>query len=349
MDVVQQILKYYVTGHTAEGFVNYLSTNLIGIHKIVILQHPSNTLKTKVLNELLHVHQQEKIEMICSPQDKNYVDGVIIRNLSLAVLTDHLSERANLQAQTISLDDYLTESKQNLNQHYLKEIARLQEKAYAHFKSGLMIHDQLEEIYINEMDFDEADKIAEDFIESLFNNVPPLKKQSKVYKRLFGTNTPDGIVNHVEQLIEPIGRRYFIKGRAGTGKSFFMNKVLKACTERGVDVELYHCSFDPNSIDMLIMRELDVCLFDSTPPHEFFPSRDTDEIIDFYEKTVTPGTDEKYADTIKHLTNSYKTEMRIGIEKLRATKLLEENKELTWQGVLDADIRKIVQEIIEKK
>lgn len=345
------MMKYFVTAHTSEGLVNYLLTNVTDIDRVIVLQHPSNVIKTKILKGLIHFYQSEyDIEMICSPNDKNYIDGIIVRNISLAVVADHIVQNTQLSAQTIQLENYINHHEQNANLSYLnKEKMRLQEKAYAHFKAALMIHDQLEDVYINEMDFEEADKIAEQFMTKLFKDIPVRQNEATVYERLFGTNTPDGFMNYLEELIEPVSKRIFIKGRAGTGKSFFMNKVLKATTEHGFHIELYRCSFDPNSIDMLIIRELDICLFDSTPPHELFPSRKTDEIIDFYEKTVTPGTDEKYASIIQQLTKNYQAEMRIGREKLQATKLLEAHKESAWENVSEDDLQKIVQEIVKEK
>src|SRR5699024_7361779 len=99
-------------------------------------------------------------------------------------------------------------------------------------------------------------------------------RQPIVHERLFGTNTPDGKVNHVSALIAPFQNVYYVKGRAGTGKSVFMKEILNACKSYGYDIEMYRCSFDPSSVDMIIVRDLDFCVFDSTPPHEFFPDSD---------------------------------------------------------------------------
>ena len=33
------------------------------------------------------------------------------------------------------------------------------------------------------------------------------------------------------------------------------------------DVEIYHCGFDPHSLDMVIVREVGIAIFDSTSPH----------------------------------------------------------------------------------
>ncbi|MEI3607483.1 hypothetical protein SPD48_17525 [Pseudogracilibacillus sp. SE30717A] len=348
---MQHVTKYYVSGHTAEGYVNFLSSNLVQINKVIVLQHPSNRLKTRVLEKLAAPFEgKEHIERICSSRSNDYLEGIIMRESSLAVLAEQVVKDKINNATYINLENY---QPSGINKDLLKEfeskIVSLQNEAYTHFKRGLIIHDDLEKIYINEMDFNKADQEAEQFIHLLFNGIKKKQKDSIIYERLFGTNTSDGVVNLVEHLIDPIENRVFIKGRAGTGKSFFMKKILESSIEHGFDIELYHCSFDPESIDMLIIRELDYCLFDSTDPHEFFPSREGDQIIDLYEKTVAKGTDEKYATEISKLTIQYKTEMREGINKLRQTKLLEREKEKRFKEVNEVELESAIQKIAIKQ
>src|SRR5699024_8141574 len=114
--------------------------------------------------------------------------------------------------------------------------------AYNSFKRGLAIHEQLEEIYITEMNFAKADVIISKLLKKLFSNVKKQDRKAIIFERLFGTNTPDGIVNTVESLLEPIEEIIFILGRAGTGKSYLMNKVLDKCIAYSMDVEVYRCS-----------------------------------------------------------------------------------------------------------
>src|SRR5699024_20254 len=104
-------------------------------------------------------------------------------------------------------------------------------------------------------------------------------------------------------------KNYYLKGGVVTGKSTIMKRIVVACMHYGLDLELYHCSFDPDSIDMVIIHDLNVSIFDSTDPHEFFPKYEEDEIIDMYEETVTPGTDETYQKEIKRITEQYKSYM----------------------------------------
>src|SRR5690606_2850021 len=75
------------------------------------------------------------------------------------------------------------------------------EKAYASFKTGLSVHDDLEAIYINEMDFEKADDVAETFIKDLLQGVSKKEREPHVYYRLFGTSTAEGPITVVPQLI----------------------------------------------------------------------------------------------------------------------------------------------------
>ena len=158
-----------------------------------------------------------------------------------------------------------------------------------------------------------------------------------------------GAVDFVPNLTEEITKRYFIKGRPGSGKSTMLKKLAAAAEERGVDAEVYHCGFDPNNLDMVILRELGIAIFDSTAPHEYFPSRDGDEIIDMYELLIEPGTDEIYADFITEISGKYKTKMTEATSYLAKAKDLHDELEEIYVSAMDFTVvEKIQSEIREK-
>ncbi|MFC3041521.1 hypothetical protein ACFOGI_14845 [Virgibacillus xinjiangensis] len=311
-------LRYYVSGNTAEGFVNYMPFNTEGLKQVIILKHPSETLKTAVLKQLIS-HYDEGAEVLLSAKGSKYLDGIIMRGKSLAVVNDVLSTPELPGAIEIDLSLF-QKDKLYLTDDYMENKSKYEEAvqlAYQKFKKGLEIHDELEEIYIGEMDFEKADQLAVSYISKLLDGIPDKPKRTDPPHRLFGTNTPEGVVNEIPHLIENISTVYHVKGRAGTGKSTFMKKIGEACSSKGYDVEFYHCSFDPGSIDMVMVRELEFCLFDSTDPHEFFPEREGELIIDLYKEAVAPGTDEKYADAIQEVNQRYKSFMKEGIKDLK--------------------------------
>jgi len=311
---VVENIPYFVRGHTAEGLVNYIDSNLQGIETIIVLKHDNKQLIADVIEYFkTKIESTKKVETIYSPYLSKQLEGLILRDKSYALLSADVLLKKDITREVIDLNHWLP---MHVDEVVKENKEKIQNEAYRCFKQALSIHDQLERVYIDEMDFSKADKIAENVLSEIFADVPMQNKQAHVYKRLFGTNTIEGAINEVEQIIEPIKHRVFIKGRAGTGKSVLLKKVLNECVRLGYDVELHHCSFDPHSIDMVLIRDLNYCLFDSTAPHEFFPTRATDQIVDLYETTVTEGTDEKYAEKITQITQAYKKGMRDGLDHL---------------------------------
>ncbi|GIO23189.1 hypothetical protein [Oceanobacillus sp. J11TS1] len=308
---------YYVTANTSEGFVNLLPSNVKQLQQIFGLNHPSQTVKAIILKDIITKYESTyEVEILKSPLGERYLDGVIIRDKGLAFLNDSIVPADMRTVIDLDLNRFTNDSPVR-NKKLEENFNHYTEKAYKHLETGLRIHDDLEAIYIKEMNFKRADEIADTFIQEVLKGQPKKDRNGHEYHRLFGTTTVDGPVNIVPHLTEKLSRVYYIKGRAGTGKSTFMKKVASACIKHGYDTEIYHCSFDPNSIDMVLVPDLNFCMFDSTDPHEFFPTRDGEKAIDLYEEAVTTGTDEKYAAEIKKINDHYKSYMKKSVVELK--------------------------------
>jgi hypothetical protein len=86
-----------------------------------------------------------------------------------------------------------------------------------------------------------------------------------------GGNTVRGFVSYYENIFDGIERLYVIKGGPGTGKSRFMKEVADAAERKGRDVEYFYCSFDPSSLDGIIIDGT-LALVDGTAPHVYEPT-----------------------------------------------------------------------------
>ena len=129
--------------------------------------------------------------------------------------------------------------------------------------------------------------------------------------------------------------RYFIKGRPGSGKSTLLKKLLVRAQMKGLDVEVYHCSFDPNSLDMILLPEIDTVIFDSIAPHEYFPSKESDVIVDMYKELIVPGTDEDNAIALKDIISRYRACIDEGVSHLKKAKDLHDELEDYYIAVTD--------------
>ena len=191
------------------------------------------------------------------------------------------------------------------------------EEAHRYFASALPIHDQWEAIYIAQTDFARLDSLAQETICRLLDGQKG-SEEGRNWMRFLGAATHLGSMDVVPEITQSLARRIFIKGRPGTGKSTFLKKIRAAANEAGWDTEEYRCAFDPNSADMVVIRGLGLCLFDSTAPHEHFPERPGDEILDLYEAAVTPGTDEANAEALREIAAAYKAQIRLATGALHA-------------------------------
>lgn len=84
-----------------------------------------------------------------------------------------------------------------------------------------------------------------------------------------GGNTSKGFYSFYRYILsqEDANRIICIKGGPGTGKSSFMKKLGNYFKNAGYSIEYHHCSSDNESLDGLVIKELNVALLDGTSPH----------------------------------------------------------------------------------
>ncbi|WP_240338304.1 PRK06851 family protein [Peribacillus alkalitolerans] len=340
-----KVLHYFASGNTAHGFQSLFDSNLAGLEHIYILIGGPGTGKSTMMKKIgnLFEEQGQDVEYLHCSADPHSLDGVLIRGLSLGIVdgtVPHVLEPIAPGAieQYVNLgkawdSSILKENKEEIIEMN-SQIAQLYQEGYAAFREALAIHDDWEKIFIAHLDFNKMNDMTEELKEELFGS-HHMDKESTVKHRFLGAATPYGAVDHVPNLTEEITRRYFIKGRPGSGKSTMLKKFAAEAEYRGLNVEVYHCGFDHNSLDMIIVRELGFAIFDSTAPHEYFPNRDGDSIVDVYERAIEPGTDERYSDELKTISSAYKNKMQEATAYLHQAKSLHDKIEKIYFTAMD--------------
>lgn len=306
--------KYFARANTSSGCVNLIDKNIGDIKNIYILSGESKHTKGEILKKLSE--KFENIECIYSPFEVGTLEGVILRDIKTAVLDETLTNE-NIAGEIIHCKGKTTEEK--ADNEKAKAAYNELNKAYSKAKE---IHDEWEKIYIGRIDFDRLEAYSNELIYQLIGNKKGNLGTYK-YERFFGASTPDGSVNYIDNITQNLRKRYFIKGRPGTGKSTFLKKLAKAANDNGFGCEVYYCSFDKNSLDMVLIPDLSFCVFDSTSPHELFPEREGDSILDFYANGGLSGTDEEMANELSDVTDRYNKKIAEGLCYLRLGNLYE--------------------------
>ncbi|MGP4081719.1 PRK06851 family protein [Pseudalkalibacillus sp. R45] len=351
-----KITNYFAGGNTARGFYSLYESCLEGLDRLFILKGGPGTGKSSLMKAIGHEWNDRgyDIEFLHCSSDNESIDGVIITTLKVGIVdgtAPHViepkfpgavEEYVNLGS---AWDSNILASHREKIEKLGTRISDAFNEAYAYFADALEVHDEWEKIYIENMDFAKADQLTNELIEEFFAG-KSLHKDSKVVHRFLGAATPKGAVDFVPNLTEGIYKRYFIKGRPGSGKSTLLKKIAATAEDKGFDVEIYHCGFDPNSLDMVIIRELGIAIFDSTAPHEYFPDRENDEIVDMYKRTITPGTDEKYAVELLDITERYASNMKNAIQCLAQAKEYHDELESYYIKAMDyAKVEELKDEI----
>jgi len=353
----QTVRNIFAVGNTARGSWSLYDSVLQDLDRVFLLAGAPGSGKSALVksigDELLH--QGYDVEWIHCPLHPETVDGVIFPQLRTGIV-DASAARAR---QPIA--PYLVETHVDLSQgcrfsgvpkdqivRLNKEIGAQLQTAYHTFAEALKIHDEWEHIYITNMNYDKANEVTGEMLQRMLGD-QPCGKTSRVRHMFFGAATPNGAVDYIQNLTAAIEKRYFIKGRPGSGKSTMLKKIAAEAEKRGYDVEVYHCGFDPNSLDMVMIPERSVAIFDSTAPHEYFPDRAADEIVDMYARAIQPGTDETYANELAAVKERYSDKMREATACLANAKQLREELIAHYQPAHDpSHVETIKQEILRQ-
>ncbi len=326
-----KIKNIYPGGNTSQGFYSFYENVLSGLDRVFILKGGPGTGKSSMVRKIGEKYLAKGFDITylhCS-SDNNSLDGVIIDNKIAIVdgtaphvidpkLPGIVDEIINLgecwdRDKLIPYKNEISEMRSQITLHY--------KKAYDFFHQAKIVHDDWEQIYLSEMDFVKADEVTE----NLINLIVGSKKDDGPAKRsdmFFGAITPNGSVNFYHELTEDIGMRFFVKGRPGTGKSTMMKKIANAALNAGFDTEVYHCAFDPQSVDMVIIPKLDVVILDGTAPHVFNPLRPMDILVDMYALCLPMDIDKRRRDEIDAVAKKYDELFKQGLPHIKEAKKL---------------------------
>src|SRR5699024_12491881 len=85
---MSQNIEYFVRGYTGSGEVSYIASNIEAIKDVYSLKTANEKTAEIFLKELIKLIDDESIvEVFKHPDYKQALDGIILREISMAILT----------------------------------------------------------------------------------------------------------------------------------------------------------------------------------------------------------------------------------------------------------------------
>ncbi len=145
-----------------------------------------------------------------------------------------------------------------------------------------------------------------------------------------GSNTYLGFYSLYEDAFRDLDYLYILKGGPGTGKSSLMRDIGIKMLNNNYNIEFYHCSSDNQSLDGLIIPQLNLGFVDGTAPHiidPIYPGA-VDQIInlgDFWDRNRLRENKED----IKHLTKKISSNFVEAYQQFNKAKEVYDE----WKGI----------------
>ncbi len=319
--------KFFHDAYSSMGHISYIEDYIHSAKKIIIMKNLTKRASELIFGEIGNVLDKNnagykallgcgKINHCDALKTDNvfFVNGKCIKEKIKGDIVDF----SDCYGDFLSVGD---------EEKIIKKEKEEKENIFYHLSLAKKIHDDWEKIYIENMDFDILGRKTDALISNIFRGKPTKSGTGKNERGFFGSMLPEGNVNYIDDLTKGMKKRILINGRPGTGKSTILKKIRKEALDRGFSVASYYCSFDPVSLDMIIIREMGLSVFDATYPHEKKPQRAEDEVFDVYEMAVKKDTDEKYQKELSEIKRSYNEEVLKAKMHLKKVLYLENEKE----------------------
>lgn len=261
-------IKYvFTSSHTKTGFHTFIPELMANLRQVYILKGAAGAGKStfiRLLGETMCEHGYE-IEFWISAIDPLNPDGVYIAQLDVAVVNGSLpipidpfypggiGEIINLGE---LLDKVSIQNNRSEIQKLVEEVRKREIKSQALLKQAGIVKQEIKQVTSKYLNLEKVKMLINDLTNEILADEP----REKHY--FASALTADGMINYIDDISAGCLKRYLFKGPAGSAKSTIISELANIFREKGFIIEYYHSGFDIDSLDMIIICNLQVALID---------------------------------------------------------------------------------------
>ncbi|NLA83941.1 MAG: hypothetical protein GX854_05310 [Clostridiales bacterium] len=280
-----RVRKMFPGGNTVKG-PYFLFEDMIkpAVNRVLIIKGGPGTGKSTMMNAISRelTGRGYNAEHYHCSTDPDSLDGIVIPELGVAILDGtppHPFEPVlpGVRDEIVDLGEYWDTSAITPHKEEIERINKrgnmLFKTAFSLLKQSKLAYDQWQWYVEESMDRTAYNRLAKRLSEKVFEGYKTDYRAASYARHLFASAlTPKGIIDFKDSLVERNMYIYSIKGQPGTGVKELIMRIASDAEEMGLYTEQYHCPFEPEKLDMLIIPELGKAVMNTNPPEHRDPA-----------------------------------------------------------------------------
>jgi len=275
-----KVYNYFPGGNTSKGFFSFYKyiINQEDARRIICIKGGPGTGKSSLMKKTASYFNDKgyDIEMHHCSSDNNSIDGIVIKDLKVALLdgtAPHVVDPVNPGAvdEILNLGENWNEMGFKLSRKAIiktnKEIGAAFQSAYKYLGAAKLIHDDWENQIRNSLNNEKINELEKTLLNKILyknQSISSVTGGIGFQRHLFATAfTPEGIVTFIDKLIEDYSSIYVLNGPPGTNKSQLLNNLCSVFSKNGYYVEVFHQPLEAEKIEHILIPEINTAIVTS--------------------------------------------------------------------------------------
>lgn len=275
------VKKFFAGGNTIRGFhslFHYIPDE--NARRLLIIKGGPGTGKSTLMKQIGRAAKEAGLnteEFYCS-SDNESLDGLNIPALGFSMVdgtAPHVIDPKIPGAydEIINLGDCWDAGKLRPHKDEISQLVRQNGEwfveAYQYLREAQTVMEKMRHLMAQAMDYAALSKITARLLRDLAEALPAATGPARARHLFGGAISPAGLVNFYPSIFQNVERFYLLTGDPGSGKSTLLKQIYETANRLGHDTECYHCAFDADRLDAVVLPVLRTAFVKVTYPHTF--------------------------------------------------------------------------------
>lgn len=352
MNTAGTVRRVFPGGNTSRGFFSfyeYILPQEEAVRIFIVKGGPGvgkSTFMKKIADDLMNRGYDIEYEQCSSDNDS--LDGILIPALKIALIdgtAPHVVDPKNpgVVDEIINLGEYWNETK---IWSYRDEVLEVNKRAgkqykigYSHLKEASVAYDEWKSYVHESMDWSKYNETLRLLLDSVFQEAAAVYHVKPKERHLFASAiTPGGMKNYIDTLIKPGMRVYTLEGEPGSGVKEMIGRTARTAWEMGLFTEQFHCPFEPDLLDMVIIPGINTVVLNTSKPFHFdIDSAPGLNIIKKFSVNTCINTRvlDAYKDDLEYARNRFHSLMESAVSHIFRAKSIHDTLEQYYVSSMD--------------